>query len=116
MIKVEDGIQVSPLVAVRAADVGVDIVVAGVDFRAEEGFNGKTFDVFMSEARADAGGKGCSYRGWQRKSVEREINARLVVCPGVGTGEKAQASNSRVNGNVGEDHDCGAQNGSGENF
>ena len=60
LIKVEDGIQVSPLVAVRAADVGVDIVVTGVDFRAEEGFNRKTFDVFMSEACTDAGGKGCS--------------------------------------------------------
>ena len=116
LVKVEDGMQVPSLVGVRAANVGINTVVTGVDFRAEEGFNRKTFDVFMSEARADAGGKGCSYQGWQRKPVEREINARLVVCPGVGTGEKAQASNSRMYGNVGEDHNCGAQNGSGENF
>ena len=98
MIKVDDGIQVSPLVAVRTADVGVDVVVAGSDFRAEEGFNGKTFDVFMSEARADASGERRTKRGWQRISVESEVNARLITCPGVGPREKAQASDSSMNG------------------
>ena len=60
LVKIENGMQMPSLVGVRAANVGIDAVVTGVDLRAEEGFNGKTFDVFMPETCGNTSGEGCS--------------------------------------------------------
>ena len=110
------GAQMPSLVGVRACQVGIDAVVTGSDLWAEEGFNRKTFDVFMPEACRNASGEGCSKWCRQRISVEREVNAWLVAYIGIRTSKKTQATNSGVNGDVGEDHDCGAKNGSGEDL
>ena len=117
LVKVgEIGGQMPSLIGVRTRNVGVDAVVAGGDLWAEEGFNGETFNALVAKTFRNTSGESCTKWCWKRISVEREVDAWLVTYVGIRTSKKTQAPNSGVNRDVGEDHDCGTKNGSGEDL